>query len=63
MSPKVLPWFYFTHSLACYSVHKVMLELKNMDFEMPYSHSQLLDGNGDAVCEVLEFLTKKVLEG
>lgn len=44
------------------SVHKVMLELKNMDFEMPYSHSQLLDGNGDAVCEVLEFLTKKALE-
>jgi len=44
------------------SVHKVMLELKNMDFEMPYSHSQLLDGNGEAVCEVLQFLSKKALE-
>lgn len=44
------------------SVHKVMLELKNMDFEMVYSHNQLLDGNGEAVCAVLDFLSDKALE-
>lgn len=43
------------------SVNKVMLELKNMDFEMDYPVNQLLDGNGEAVCQVLDFLTDKAL--
>ena len=38
-----------------------MLELKNMDFEMDYPVNQLLDGNGEAVCQVLDFLTDKAL--
>lgn len=44
-----------------HSVNKVMLELKNMDFEMDYPVNQLLDGNGEAVCQVLDFLTDKAL--
>mmetsp|Transcript_46390 Transcript_46390/g.68498 ORF Transcript_46390/g.68498 Transcript_46390/m.68498 type:complete len:416 (-) Transcript_46390:50-1297(-) len=44
------------------SVVKVMLELKEMGFEMDVAANKLKQPYGDAVCTVLQFLTDKALE-
>ena len=44
------------------SVVKVMLELKEMGFEMDVAANKLKQPYGDAVCLVLQFLTDKALE-
>lgn len=43
------------------SVNKVMLELKNMDFDMDFPAGKLKQAHGEDVCSVLNFLADRAL--
>lgn len=48
------------HDAWC-SVNKLMLELKNIGFEMDFPASKLRSANGEATCRVLNFLCDQAL--